>query len=333
MYERFTDRARKVMQLANQEAQRFNHEYIGTEHILLGLVKEGSGVAANVFKNLDIDLRKIRQEVEKIVMPGPDSILMGKLPQTPRAKKVIEYSIEEARNLRHNYVGTEHLLLGLLREQDGVAGQVLMNLGLKLQDVREEVLELLSPARMQGTGSAREITVTQKEAGVQDLPEQTQKEVKVLEAKIEKLNEEKEVAIVEQDYLKAAYLSQSTGKLKKRLKNLLRQIRLGERGIEYQYDLFFPPTDRNGAPIEEKILLFVKEQLSSRFGGFVQRNQEIAGTWKIGNAAFQGEVVVFQIIANESEQPRDFFQRLKEQLKSEMQLEDVAVLERRVEIL
>lgn len=143
MYERFTDRARKVMQLANQEAQRFNHEYIGTEHILLGLVKEGSGVAANVLKNLDVDLRKIRIEVEKIVQTGPDMVTMGKLPQTPRAKKVIEYAMEEARNLNHNYVGTEHLLLGLLREQEGVAAQVLMNLGLKLDDVRDEVLNLL----------------------------------------------------------------------------------------------------------------------------------------------------------------------------------------------
>ena len=145
MYERFTDRARKVMQLANQEAQRFNHEYIGTEHVLLGLVKEGSGVAANVLKNLDVDLRKIRIEVERIVQPGAggDQVVMGRLPHTPRAKKVIEYSIEEARNLNHNYVGTEHLLLGLLREQEGVAAQVLMNLGLKLEDVREEVLNLL----------------------------------------------------------------------------------------------------------------------------------------------------------------------------------------------
>ena len=143
MYERFTDRARKVMQLANQEAQRFNHEYIGTEHILLGLVKEGSGVAANVLKNLDVDLRKIRMEVEKIVQTGPDMVTMGKLPHTPRAKKVIEYAMEEARNLNHNYVGTEHLLLGLLREQEGVAAQVLLNLGLKLEEVREEVLNLL----------------------------------------------------------------------------------------------------------------------------------------------------------------------------------------------
>ena len=143
MFERFTDRARKVMALANQEAQRFNHEYIGTEHILLGLVKEGSGVGANVLKNLDVDLRKVRLEVEKLVHSGPEMVTMGKLPQTPRAKKVIEYAIEEARNLNHNYVGTEHLLLGLLREHDGVAAQVLMNLGLKLEEVREEVLNLL----------------------------------------------------------------------------------------------------------------------------------------------------------------------------------------------
>jgi ATP-dependent Clp protease ATP-binding subunit ClpC len=143
MFERFTDRARKVMALANQEAQRFNHEYIGTEHILLGLVKEGSGVGANVLKNLGVDLRKVRLEVERLVKSGPEMVTMGKLPQTPRAKRVIEYAIEEARNLNHNYVGTEHLLLGLLREQDGVAAQVLMNLGLRLEDVREEVLNLL----------------------------------------------------------------------------------------------------------------------------------------------------------------------------------------------
>ena len=166
MFERFTERARKVMALANQEAQRFNHEYIGTEHILLGLVKEGSGVGANVLKNLGVDLHKVRMEVEKLVKPGPDMVTMGKLPQTPRAKKVIEYSIEEARNLSHNYVGTEHILLGLLREHEGVAAQVLMNLGLKLDEVREEVLNLLGagvepteeappPGGIPGEGPAR----------------------------------------------------------------------------------------------------------------------------------------------------------------------------------
>jgi len=143
MFERFTDRARKVMALANQEAQRFNHEYIGTEHVLLGLVKEGSGVGATVLKNLDVDIKKLRLEVEKQVKSGPDMITMGKLPQTPRAKKVIEYAIEEARSLNHNYVGTEHILLGILRETEGIAAQVLMSVGLKLEDVRQEVLNLL----------------------------------------------------------------------------------------------------------------------------------------------------------------------------------------------
>ncbi len=166
MYERFTDRARKVMQLANQEAQRFNHEYIGTEHILLGLVKEGSGVAANVLKNLDVDLRKIRLEVEKLVQSGPEMVTMGKLPQTPRAKKVIEYSMEEARNLNHNYVGTEHILLGLLREQEGVAAQVLMNLGLKLDEVREEVLNLLGHGLEEGETGER----AGREGGSSDAP-------------------------------------------------------------------------------------------------------------------------------------------------------------------
>jgi ATP-dependent Clp protease ATP-binding subunit ClpC len=144
MMERFTDRARKVMQLANQEALRFNHEYVGTEHVLLGLCKEGSGVAANVLKNLDVNLHKIRLEVEKIVQPGPEMTgTMGKLPQTPRTKQAIEYSISYARELGHNYLGTEHLLLGLLRVEEGVAAQVLMNLGVSLASVREECLLLL----------------------------------------------------------------------------------------------------------------------------------------------------------------------------------------------
>jgi ATP-dependent Clp protease ATP-binding subunit ClpC len=143
MYERFTDRARKVMQLANQEAQRFNHEYIATEHILLGLIKEGNGVAANVLHNLDADLKKIRAEVEKLVQNGPDMVTNSKLPLTPLAKRVVEHAGEEARTLGHNYVGTEHLLLALLREHEGVAAQAMTRLGLELDHVRSEVLNLL----------------------------------------------------------------------------------------------------------------------------------------------------------------------------------------------
>ena len=150
MFDKFTDRARKVMALAREEAKRFNHEYIGTEHILLGLVKEGSGVAANVLQNLDIDLKKIRLEVEKIVQTGPDLVSIGQLPFTPRVKKVLEYAIEEARAMGHNYIGTEHQLLGLLKEREGVAAQVLLNLGVKLDAVREEVIELLGAESSQG---------------------------------------------------------------------------------------------------------------------------------------------------------------------------------------
>ncbi len=143
MFDRFTDRAKKVMNLARQEAQRFNHEYLGTEHILLGLVQEGSGVAANVLRNMQVDLAKIRTEVEKLVKTGPSMVTMGQLPFTPRAKKVLELSMEEAGNLGHNYIGTEHLLLGLIKENEGIAAKVLTNLGVKLEDVREEVLEFL----------------------------------------------------------------------------------------------------------------------------------------------------------------------------------------------
>lgn len=143
MFDRFTDRARKVMALARKEAQRFNHDFIGTEHILLGLIQEGSGVAANVLKNLGVEISKIRSEIEKNVQSGPSMVTMGQLPFTPRAKKVLELSMEEANELGHNYIGTEHLLLGLIRENDGVAAQVLLDLNLKLEDVRFEVLELL----------------------------------------------------------------------------------------------------------------------------------------------------------------------------------------------
>ena len=143
MFDRFTDRAKKVMNLARQEAQRFNHEYLGTEHVLLGLVQEGSGVAANVLKNMGVDLTRIRAEVEKLVKSGPSMVTMGQLPFTPRAKKVLELSMEEAHNLGHNYIGTEHLLLGLIKENEGIAAKVLTNIGVKLEDVREEVLESL----------------------------------------------------------------------------------------------------------------------------------------------------------------------------------------------
>ena len=149
MFDRFTERARKVIILAKEEAKRFNHDYIGTEHILLGLIKEGESVAAAVLQNLGLSLDTIRLEVEKLVQFGPSTIVSGDIPFTPKAKKVIELAMDEARRLGHNYIGTEHLLLGLIKEGEGVASHVLMNLGLNLNKVRSEVIKLLGSSTPQ----------------------------------------------------------------------------------------------------------------------------------------------------------------------------------------
>jgi len=139
MFGRCSEQARKVMALANQEAQRFNHEFIGPEHILLGLVKAGAGSGAQALKNLGIDLHKVRMQVEKISKPGPDMVVQGKLPQTPMAKKVIDSAIEEAGKLGSNFVGTEHLLLGLLNVSDTVVLAVFRNLNIDPEEIRREV--------------------------------------------------------------------------------------------------------------------------------------------------------------------------------------------------
>ncbi|PIQ85296.1 MAG: hypothetical protein COV73_05935 [Candidatus Omnitrophica bacterium CG11_big_fil_rev_8_21_14_0_20_43_6] len=146
MFNRFTERARKVIILAKEEARRFNHDYIGTEHILLGLIREGEGVAAAVLQKLEVSLENIRLEIEKLVQPGPTTQIIGDIPFTPRAKKALELAAEEARSLGHNYIGTEHLLLGLIREGEGIASQVLLNLGMDLNSVRNEVMSLLGSA-------------------------------------------------------------------------------------------------------------------------------------------------------------------------------------------
>ncbi len=153
MFNKFTERARKVILLAKEEAKRFNHDYIGTEHILLGLIREGEGVAAAVLQKLGLSPEKIRLEVEKLVQSGPSTMVSGDIPFTPKAKKVIELAMEEARSLGHNYIGTEHLLLGLIREGEGVASQVLMNLGLDLNRVRNEVITLLGSSSPAPTGT------------------------------------------------------------------------------------------------------------------------------------------------------------------------------------
>jgi uncharacterized damage-inducible protein DinB len=141
-FEKFTERARKALQLAQEEAQRFNHNYIGTEHILLGLVRQDDGVAARVLSNLGIELNKVRSSVEFIIGRG-DSVVMGEIGLTPRSKRVIELALDEARRLNHHYIGTEHLLLGLVREGEGIAAGVLESLGVSLEKVRRSVLQVL----------------------------------------------------------------------------------------------------------------------------------------------------------------------------------------------
>ena len=144
-FDRFTERARKVMNLSMEEAHRFQHNYIGTEHLLLGLVREGEGIAAQVLNNLGVELERVRKEVESIIGRG-DHIVKntGEIGLTPRAKKAIELAVDEARRLGHHYIGTEHLLLGLIREGEGIAARVIENLDVKLEQVRTETMRVLS---------------------------------------------------------------------------------------------------------------------------------------------------------------------------------------------
>ena len=154
MFERFTDRARRVVVLAQDEARMLNHNYIGTEHILLGLIHEGEGVAAKALESLEISLDAVRQEVEEIIGRGQDAP-SGHIPFTRRAKKVLELSLRESLQLGHDYIGTEHILLGLIREGNGVAAQVLVKLGADLNRVRQQVLHLLAGHQAQGPVAAR----------------------------------------------------------------------------------------------------------------------------------------------------------------------------------
>ena len=141
----FTPRAQQVLQLARKEADRFNHGYVGTEHLLLGLVALGQGVAVNVLQKMGVNLESVRLEVEKAVGVGPQTKTVGNVPFTPRVKKVLALAGSEARALNHAYVGTEHILLGLLREGEGVAARVLKNLGVDLEKTRVEVMKELDP--------------------------------------------------------------------------------------------------------------------------------------------------------------------------------------------
>ncbi len=156
MHDKFTERVRKVIYLAREEAARLQHDYIGTEHLLLGVIREGEGIAATVLNNLGLDLERIRQEVENMVSAAGGTMTIGEIPFTPRAKRVLELAVEEARSLGHNYVGTEHLLLGLIREGEGVAAKVLLELGVDRKRVREETLKLLGGTPSAAAGGERE---------------------------------------------------------------------------------------------------------------------------------------------------------------------------------
>src|SRR3972149_6004927 len=149
MFDKFTNRAKQVIKLAKKEAQRLNHNYLGTEHILLGLLKLGQGIAGNVLRNMNLGYDLIRSEIEKVVGFGSEIQVYGEPALTGKVKKVFEFANEEATNLNHNYVGTEHLLLALLRQTDGVAAQVLENLNVDLKDVRKEVLKELETFNLQ----------------------------------------------------------------------------------------------------------------------------------------------------------------------------------------
>jgi len=219
MFERFTDRARRVVALAQDEAKRLDHNYIGTEHILLGLIHEGTGVAARALDSLGINLDVVRRQVEEIIGRGQQTP-SGHIPFTPRAKKVLELSLRESQQLGHNYIGTEHILLGLLREGDGVAAQVLVKLGADLNRVRQQVIQLLHGHQEEESVSARSTAaelrvlpaVKARLDSVEDRLTAVEQQVGIrpdtgdLDEQIERVRGERHAAADAQDYEQAALL-------------------------------------------------------------------------------------------------------------------------------
>ena len=219
MFERFTDRARRVVVLAQEEARMLNHNYIGTEHLLLGLIHEGEGVAGRALESLGISLEAVRQQVEQIIGQGQQAP-EGHIPFTPRAKRVLELSLRESLQLGHNYIGTEHILLGLIREGEGVAAQVLVKLGADLNRVRQQVIQLLhgtSSKEPEGSATARQergltpeiaarldvidsrLSAVEQRAGIG--PDTTE-----LDQQIEQAQRDRHAAVDAQDYERAASL-------------------------------------------------------------------------------------------------------------------------------
>ncbi len=202
-FDKFTERARKVLSLAQEEARSFQHNYIGTEHLLLGLVREGEGVAAKVLSNLGVELNKIRAAVEFIIGRG-DRIVLGEIGLTPRAKKVIELTVDEARRLNHHYIGTEHLLLGLVREGEGIAAGVLESLGVDLEKVRTQTIHVLNQPKIE-----EEVRATMIEVKVESvrINEQTQQRVVILQAKEQKASEKEGHLVIWIDQAEASTLA------------------------------------------------------------------------------------------------------------------------------
>jgi ATP-dependent Clp protease ATP-binding subunit ClpC len=221
VFERFTDRARRVLVLAQEEARLLNHNYIGTEHLLLGLIHEGEGVAATALESLGMSLEAVRSQVEEIIGQG-QSAPTGHIPFTPRAKKVLELSLREAKQLGHNYIGTEHILLGLIREGEGVAAQVLVKLGAGLDRVRQQVIHVLSgsaAAGMEAGARTRLVRMT--------VPE----ELRQAEEQLAQVRREKEAAIDAEDFERAAGLRDKERQL---LGRLAEQERTWTAGVDLE---------------------------------------------------------------------------------------------------
>jgi ATP-dependent Clp protease ATP-binding subunit ClpA len=205
VFEQFTDRARRVIVLAQEEARVLNHNYIGTEHILLGLIHEGEGVAAKALESLGISLEAVRAQVEQIIGRGEETP-SGHIPFTPRTKKVLELSLREALQLGHNYIGTEHILLGLIREGQGVAAQVLVNLGADLSRARQQVLQVLSGhTGVQAGARTRLVRMT--------VPE----DLREAEEQLAAVRQQKQAAIDAEEFDRAAALRAQERKLMARV--------------------------------------------------------------------------------------------------------------------
>jgi ATP-dependent Clp protease ATP-binding subunit ClpA len=206
MFERFTDRARRVVVLAQEEARMLNHNYIGTEHILLGLIHEGQGVAAEALESLGISLDAVRQQVEEIIGQGQE-VPSGHIPFTPRGKKVLELSLRESLQLGHNYIGTEHILLGLIREGDGVAAQVLVRLGADLDRVRQQVIQLIASRPLREAAPGPEVQarldVVEIRLAVLEHRVRTGPDTSDLDEQIAQVRREKESAVDARDFEQA----------------------------------------------------------------------------------------------------------------------------------